>query len=1318
MPIVPSHLSKEEREVEECTFRPRINETCPFISDRTLRRYAQLQRPSSDEQSDEIPIKHAKTSKRKPANLQAGNYKKSQGFLRGPPEYVGMPLFYFDALNPPNFTMGLYGGTVVKGKAGGGGSSSEEDDESEEEVEVTDDGEDDDEDEAAAEGGSRAQSDKKVLACPPLPPWANGLVAVSSAAAAPKNRIVINRIDKGEKKEEEASGWQAVLAEMQRRANKSGTTLKSPEPVRKEAPQPQKKNKKKKKGEFKDVMEELNYKLAVARGEIIEEPDSDEESIKSKASKSTVDTKAEVKPEVKPEVKVEEKTAAKLEEKPPSLVVPTEKVEEGGKPAASDALKALFAGKAAPKEVPTAVATDDKAVKAPGASDALKTLFAGKAKDAEPATESKAPAASDALKALFAGKTKDVAGSKDEGDAEAKKAPGASDALKALFAGKTKDAGAVEKKEPPPAIDTNLADPQSANTTPTPGSVYKLNSRPDLNALLNKAKVQNPAKPPDTPGADSETKGKAAAALNKLFKSPGAPEKTIEQAPVAKVEEKPSAPAPAAKEAVPVLAAVPAVVPAPKAAVVKVVAAPPAVSFTPSVAGNPGSDISVKRPAKVPLGPPLPSAWPPIPYISLVKPSAPSSSSASAPPLASPMTELRRKATSSGEKKKKTKIIKKKKKKPKKDKKDKKDKKSSSSSGSGQVVVGGKTLPEGYYIAAPQPEVVKDKIILSAGEITDDMRNKLIQQFTLLKQHEDSKESKTGDGKKNKKSDIEDISKKLSVSDLPVPSSYAATIERMKKAQQIRDEAKAKEKSLQLRNYDEDDDYVETTKTPKVSKVNPIVSQSGALVSINDTKITVADDVVFTTDKHYGNKSFTFRKEMTSSESDQHYHSIYETVADKELSRGNAALVNSYHRANQQAGMDRGNALWLNSLRSEPTAGPSTPGRMSRGANPSTPSKNDLSNSLFAPSSSSKLTKSVVKTPGDNSLYNSVNNMKVAQSITKAKAPLLKSDEVMEKRKNIREMQQQLEKEHLEKMKQLEKMKKEKLKQQAMATAASQGAYKPHERHRSHAKILQKYANNSEVIGGLDLVKVTDKAYTEYKFGNHSSENWRTSDSMSVMSGGSSVQSSHYSINSNASSQFHGNHPSAYYATNAQHSNPQEYQNESDEEELYSQYGEEDYQNTQPSKQQGYRTQGQNQNQMPNANYYQQQPQSNHPSQQYQQQPQHQQPQVQQAQPQAQYPPQQFQQQYIQPPMPQTAAQVPSNRQPSQYQTAPPQPPQQVQQPIYNPPSNPKYNARAAQLNYNLNAYASPPAVYTQASNNVNKRGRMDMQELSAQKYH
>jgi hypothetical protein len=161
-------------------------------------------------------------------------YTKANGLIRGPPHILGLPMFYFDPFSPPNFAEGTYGApnkTVTV---------------EEEEVEIV----------------AQEKMSSSKLVPPPLPPFVLGDTKKDPASASKK--IVINKTPKKEVKEE-VTGWQAVLAEMERRKN--GGLKAAPKQEAKVEKKPESKGSSKKKGkDFKDVMDELNYKLAVLRG--------------------------------------------------------------------------------------------------------------------------------------------------------------------------------------------------------------------------------------------------------------------------------------------------------------------------------------------------------------------------------------------------------------------------------------------------------------------------------------------------------------------------------------------------------------------------------------------------------------------------------------------------------------------------------------------------------------------------------------------------------------------------------------------------------------------------------------------------------------------------------------------------------------------------------------------------------------------------------------------------------------------------------------------------------------------------------------------
>ncbi len=238
----------EEKILEECTFQPKINGPSPFVSEKTLRKHAQTIRkppppPPNPNPTMSTPLKKSPKLRKKKTESTAplgGMYTKANGLIRGPPQIIGLPMYYFDPFNPPNFQEGTYGAPMKTVTI--------------EEVEV---------EEVMAPPPS---APKQQLLPPPLPPFLDPNYKKPEAPTAAKKLVIV----KGPKKEvkEEVSGWQAVLAEMQAKKEKKMNKVVKEEKPAVVTPKPQGKGKKSGK-DFKDVMDELNYKLAVLRGGIV-----------------------------------------------------------------------------------------------------------------------------------------------------------------------------------------------------------------------------------------------------------------------------------------------------------------------------------------------------------------------------------------------------------------------------------------------------------------------------------------------------------------------------------------------------------------------------------------------------------------------------------------------------------------------------------------------------------------------------------------------------------------------------------------------------------------------------------------------------------------------------------------------------------------------------------------------------------------------------------------------------------------------------------------------------------------------------------------
>lgn len=267
---VPDTRLREENERKECTFRPRINEN-PFVSEKTLRKYGEATPASAMLRKNRRG--HSPTERNGPG-LLAGTYTAAGGLKRGPPEKPGLPMFYFDPFSPPNFATGTYGAPQTVTQIITAPLP------------------------APAPAPPPAASPVKaaVFKAPPLPPWL-GKPAGKTGAGTASNKLVIVKKEKVEAAAE-PTGWQAIMLEMQRKANKrngGGDAAAGAEKEKKnEPPKPQPKPKRTlgKKKEFKDPVEELKYKFALKRGEIQEEDGGDDDGGDDNAEDDKADAKS------------------------------------------------------------------------------------------------------------------------------------------------------------------------------------------------------------------------------------------------------------------------------------------------------------------------------------------------------------------------------------------------------------------------------------------------------------------------------------------------------------------------------------------------------------------------------------------------------------------------------------------------------------------------------------------------------------------------------------------------------------------------------------------------------------------------------------------------------------------------------------------------------------------------------------------------------------------------------------------------------------------------------------------------------------------
>jgi hypothetical protein len=471
---------------------------------------------------------------------------------------------------------------------------------------------------------------------------------------------------------------------------------------------------------------------------------------------------------------------------------------------------------------------------------------------------------------------------------------------------------------------------------------------------------------------------------------------------------------------------------------------------------TPATTMAVPKPTELPCPPPLPTAWPPKPYIAPEKKKAPvekksESLNSSLPPLP-----------------------------PKADQPKKMVKK--------QIIISepAKVLPEGYYLAASKADMVQPFEIVEAGVITQATIAELTQQFDD-EDREYSFEFKFDDETNlntsshyNEESHYEfnlssyereyadmNIANKKSVHDLPVPSSFMSTVNRLKKAVSKREEQLQFQKDLDLRNYE----------VPRSSNASASYVTSSSSSAKKAPRNTIPEEFAFQTDQHFDNKRRTFRKE--SNQSDPSLLPLSDRVEEN-------VVHQSIHR---YGAVDRPTAYWLQSLRSTPTSQSSS--------NLGSPTTEDVNKHkvgrMHGLPTQTVLTNldpsSVPNNPySSGTLNEEYNNVTISEeyyrknlrNCTPSSSPRFLSEEAIQRRNTTKEFKQSQNEQSQHYEKQFHKIKKEQLKEKALQTAKEVGVYKPHNRYRVHQRLVERYKNNPGVVGGLDLERVTQQAYENY----------------------------------------------------------------------------------------------------------------------------------------------------------------------------------------------------------------------------------------------
>ena len=440
---------------------------------------------------------------------------------------------------------------------------------------------------------------------------------------------------------------------------------------------------------------------------------------------------------------------------------------------------------------------------------------------------------------------------------------------------------------------------------------------------------------------------------------------------------------------------------------------------------QPAATIAVPKATDLPLPPPLPMEWPPKPYISLVKPKAAEPPKIDIPAPKAPPKEK--------------KMIKK------------------------QIIISEppKTLPEGYYLASSKAGLVQPYEIVEAGTTTQAAIAELTQQFDEEDREVSAFDIYFDDDEDDIGHEIEEahqlsfereypdinISNKKSIHDLPVPGSFMASIQRLKKAVAKREQINQFNKDLEFRNYEDS----------RLSTSN-VSSSSSSAKKLQRT--TIPEEFNFSTHQHFENKRRTFRKDP--GQSDTNILPITTRLDD-------TVVHQSVHKYGH---VDHSTAFWLQSLRESSNTDEATNKKKKQlGRMQGLPSQTILAN----------LDKN------EREGYEQEEGLAISEEYlqknmrgtTSTTTPKFLSNDIVKRRQQERDNKLLQENQNQQLMNELNKLKKENLKEKALQKAKEIGAYKPHNRYRLHQKMIEKY-NNKPEIGGINLEKVTQAAFEQY----------------------------------------------------------------------------------------------------------------------------------------------------------------------------------------------------------------------------------------------
>jgi len=881
---------------------------------------------------------------------------------------------------------------------------------------------------------------------PPLPSSSNNNKNENDIKKSNVNFKIVKSTK--EKEPVVATGWQAVMAEMQRKkeAMFGGGGLKKVEINNNENNKNKdtnlnKKKKKKKKGEFKDVMDELAYKLAKLRGEIAESEDDDDDddnnvggSIKSNNSKappsqpqtpiSKVDSK--ITKVTSSKNNDNDNSSKKLKSESKEIILDKDSLTQTKLPSKSNMMDLLSDN--SQKKMNTTNGTEKE--KSSKSEDEKVDIATKDGKSQDKSNEEvipKAKKASSEVAALFAKRTNapEVKSEDKSSEEMIPKAKKASSEVAALFAKRT---NVPEVKSEDKSNEEVIPKAKKASS--------------DVAALFAK-RANNDSKTEAPPTSVEPVSSKSSTNQSLTL---------VSQQPLAS-----------------------------------------------SITSNNSCEKSNNNKI-VPAPPPLPTTWPPKPY-TVVEP-------------INTNQNIKKNVSLIGVKLIDLKIQ------PKMKKIMVKVKKLAPPTVLQSFIDEIKELPSGYYMPAPVVGMVQPKhIVISGSKTTNEQCESMNLVFNNRYNNNNSRDNNDNDlnssfnslnrsnyhylmmSRKTLRTSITDhydnnnnndvtndeqieidkiLKNKLTISDLPIPANYNYEINRLQKANELRKSVLIEKKKLALRNYLDNDDSINDNNEDHTTK-NDIAKK------LEVTK-PIAPKSYY--DKINQNKMHSYHHHIEKSHEDK--LPIYHRYEDS-ISKGS-----SPYSSLLQADLHPQDIHFISTLRSStPSSSSNSSSKLNFSSSQSTslssPCYDDKHKNNNHSKSTHKQTALSTASPHQTSASNQSKNddntyqtsgskyFSYYRPQTEIKSFTFETDKILSRRNIDKELKLKKQQEEEKKIKNKKQQQKLKMKQKAIENAQDIGVYKsPLTRYHYHQKILNKYNNNVEIIGNVNLQHEIKLAYHAY----------------------------------------------------------------------------------------------------------------------------------------------------------------------------------------------------------------------------------------------